>query len=87
MRAIRRLIVLVTLIVTLVSLVFVPGDFGARLYGLANVAVVAAACGWPGGNSDTGANDGTANLTENRTRRGLNAAKPNWRIINGSIWK
>lgn len=36
------LIVLVTLIVTLVSLVFVPGDFGARLYGLANVAVVAA---------------------------------------------
>lgn len=35
-------VVLVTLIITLFSLWLVPGDFGARLYGLANVAVVAA---------------------------------------------
>lgn len=40
--AYAALIVLVTLIVTLVSLVFVPGDFGARLYEFANVALFVA---------------------------------------------
>lgn len=43
--AYAALVVLVTLLVTLVSRVLVPGDFGARLYLLARVAVVGAG-GW-----------------------------------------
>ena len=40
--AYAALVVLVTLLVTLVSRVLVPGDFGARLYGFANVALFVA---------------------------------------------
>lgn len=39
------LVVLVTLIITLLSLWLIPGEFGARLYLLARVAVVVAG-GW-----------------------------------------
>lgn len=35
-------VVLVTLIITLFSLWLVPGDFGARLYGFAQIAVFVA---------------------------------------------
>lgn len=37
------LVVLVTLIITLLSLWLIPGEFGARLYAFANVAVLLAA--------------------------------------------
>ncbi|HNB52915.1 MAG TPA: hypothetical protein PK530_13280 [Anaerolineales bacterium] len=39
--AYAALVVLVTLIITLFSLWLAPGDFGARLYGFAQIAVFA----------------------------------------------